>query len=259
MTARTSAEMKESHAQWLAEQPMTLRCQLPKCRWRYTGPAAQAIEQAKAHRLEKHPDLKPRTRAQIVAEAKKKRPIAMSPAASLPEPEPELPKPKEEVVTLDAPEPEPTKRFRWETDTAIEAVKAWAATHGRPPGSKEAISGSGLPSPPAATRLFGSWGSLIKAAGFPRPVRGRKPGATIKPKEPKHEVERENATDPAGTKVDATRLATFLYLLLRDELPAGAVEYLVLEAEKAKRPKFCNAHVSAYANELAGRLLESLA
>ena len=55
------------------------------------------------------------------------------------------------------------------------------------------------------------------------------------------------------------RLVAFLYDLLRDDLPAGAVERLVREGEKYPPPyKFSNSHLEAYARELAQRLLPNL-
>lgn len=51
-------------------------------------------------------------------------------------------------------------------------------------------------------------------------------------------------------------LEAFLYLLLRDKLPAGAVEYLVIEAEALgnNSPVFSNEQLAIYAKELTSRL-----
>lgn len=53
-------------------------------------------------------------------------------------------------------------------------------------------------------------------------------------------------------------LVTFLYVLLRDHLPAGAVEQLmrdhVVKAEGRART-YSNQHLEAYARELAARLV----
>ncbi len=53
-------------------------------------------------------------------------------------------------------------------------------------------------------------------------------------------------------------LIAFLYHLLRDALPSGEVERLMLEAEKItprNQAVYSNAHLAAYASELAGRLV----
>lgn len=54
-----------------------------------------------------------------------------------------------------------------------------------------------------------------------------------------------------------TGLVSFLYILLRDKLPAGVVEALVIdhvEKTDGKVVKFSNPHLQAYAEELAGRI-----
>jgi hypothetical protein len=53
-------------------------------------------------------------------------------------------------------------------------------------------------------------------------------------------------------------LVTFLYLLMRDYLPAGRIEELVTESEKTLTEGgalLSGAYVAAYAQELAGRLV----
>lgn len=249
---KTAAEMKESHGKWLAAQPMLIRCQIGGCPWTYEGPAEQGQEQARAHRQAEHPDLNPRSRAQIVKDTKAKKPISMSPTT----------KPKGEAAVTETVEA-PARGARWTLDLAIRAVKDFAITHGRPPISTEAVTGSGLPSPPTATKLAGSWADLIERAGFPRPNKATRTVAKPKSEKPKPErktrLKKPSAVraDPAvPAVVDAARVETFLCLLLRDELPAGAVERLVAKAERATRQEF-SGHVAAYASELAGRLLES--
>ena len=65
-----------------------------------------------------------------------------------------------------------------------------------------------------------------------------------------------DALSLAQREVDAVQ--TFLYLLLRDELSAGKVEKLVLDATVGfgKETWYSNPHVAAYAAELRYRLLE---
>lgn len=50
------------------------------------------------------------------------------------------------------------------------------------------------------------------------------------------------------------RLVTFLYLLMRDELPTGKVEALIKEVELAPKPMFTGVYLESYARQLAERL-----
>lgn len=62
---------------------------------------------------------------------------------------------------------------------------------------------------------------------------------------------------PTAITLKADQLVAFLYDLLRDELPAGKVERLALEAQKVRRRdevRFSNRHLAAYATDLADRL-----
>jgi hypothetical protein len=49
------------------------------------------------------------------------------------------------------------------------------------------------------------------------------------------------------------KLVTFLYLLMRDELPTGKVENLIAQANVG-RPIFSGAYLESYARQLAERL-----
>jgi len=51
------------------------------------------------------------------------------------------------------------------------------------------------------------------------------------------------------------KLKVFLYLLMLDTTVPGEVERIVAMAEKNADPKFLNAHLAAYAEELSKRLL----
>jgi hypothetical protein len=55
------------------------------------------------------------------------------------------------------------------------------------------------------------------------------------------------------------RLVAFMYLLMRDDLPPGEVERLVLEAEKTeigpyRKEDYTNKHLAKYAVEIVRRL-----
>lgn len=54
------------------------------------------------------------------------------------------------------------------------------------------------------------------------------------------------------------RLIAFLYLMLRDQLPAGVIEKIMVEQVDTltQEPKFSNPHLEAYARELSERLLK---
>jgi hypothetical protein len=54
---------------------------------------------------------------------------------------------------------------------------------------------------------------------------------------------------------ECSKLATFFYLLIRDELPAGVVERIVMECEKSgDKNKMTNGHIAEYANLIEKRL-----
>ena len=54
------------------------------------------------------------------------------------------------------------------------------------------------------------------------------------------------------------RLTTFLYILLRDHVPAGDVEDILQHhAEVPGSPVYSNPHLAAYAKELAQRLVSN--
>lgn len=60
----------------------------------------------------------------------------------------------------------------------------------------------------------------------------------------------EAAKNPANVK-----LVAFLYLLLRDSVPAGEIARLMKEADKgASGAEFTNKHLETYARELAALL-----
>jgi hypothetical protein len=52
------------------------------------------------------------------------------------------------------------------------------------------------------------------------------------------------------------RVKTLLYLLMRDELPAGVVIQRVIDARAAGTPDYTNPHLAALADDLLGRLRE---
>lgn len=63
----------------------------------------------------------------------------------------------------------------------------------------------------------------------------------------------DNLRVASGTVAYDDRLTSFLYELMRDHLPAGAVEALVREAEKVT-VTYSNGWLAEYAHYLAGRL-----
>lgn len=71
----------------------------------------------------------------------------------------------------------------WTRERIIDAIRAWAAQHGRPPSSSEWIRASASPGiHPARTNVYQSsngwnapfryWADAVEAAGFPRPLVG---------------------------------------------------------------------------------------
>jgi len=55
------------------------------------------------------------------------------------------------------------------------------------------------------------------------------------------------------------RLKTLLYLLMRDDLPAGTVIGRVIDAKAAGMAAYTNPHLAALADDLVARLKEPLA
>jgi hypothetical protein len=60
---------------------------------------------------------------------------------------------------------------RWTQETALAAVKAYAARHGHPPSTNHGD--RSVLTQPTAWKLFGSWANMIEQAGFERPIRGK--------------------------------------------------------------------------------------
>ena len=60
-------------------------------------------------------------------------------------------------------------------------------------------------------------------------------------------------------RVKNNKLVTFLYLLMRDELPCGVVERIVQELENTGKDYFVlsNGYLADYAYEIAERLLKN--
>lgn len=61
-------------------------------------------------------------------------------------------------------------------------------------------------------------------------------------------------------KINTEHLATFLYLLMRDELPTGKVARIIQEVEKNKSHfdvEFSNRNLSGMAREYAERILKA--
>jgi hypothetical protein len=65
-----------------------------------------------------------------------------------------------------------TRRGGWTRETMIAAIQSFVEANGHPPAHANLTGNRLLPSAPAATRLFGSFGALVEAAGFDRPTRG---------------------------------------------------------------------------------------
>lgn len=70
---KSLSDLRDEHAAWAETLPTTTSC--ARCRWTHTGTAAEGREAFTAHRLTKHPEVKP---------SKKRRPqqkghIPMSP------------------------------------------------------------------------------------------------------------------------------------------------------------------------------------
>lgn len=63
------------------------------------------------------------------------------------------------------PSPAPA-RTTWTRERCIEALRAWAAEHGRTPTSADWATSGAVPTRQTIANAFGSWGATIAAAGF---------------------------------------------------------------------------------------------
>lgn len=147
-TGKTAAQMTAEFGEWADQQETVTRCALEGCDWEFGGTAAEARERSAQHRSESHPGLRPRSITQIQRE-----------------------KQKEEAKVKERRAREET----WPQERIVKAFQDFAKKHGRPPTTGDANDPT-LPSQTTVTKRFGSWSNGIAAAGFPRPVRGRRAG-----------------------------------------------------------------------------------
>jgi len=77
------------------------------------------------------------------------------------------------------PQPRALVRPRsWTRDEIVASIQRWALEHGRQPSQNDWLrSGDYHPSATTATKIFGTWGAALVAAGFMVP-RGRPPRVT---------------------------------------------------------------------------------
>lgn len=187
--SKTVSQMVRESEVWRDLQPQTTRCQhCPD--WVFVGTAADAREAFAQHLRDVHPHVNPLTskqrRNRMLQEAKQRRADMDAArveqrAARAAEDRPAEADTGKRVRRVAAATPSRdavggarktwTTRKRWTTETAIAAVQAFAAEHGRPPAMGDTLRNPALPPKTVGVRLYGSWGSLIEAAGFPRPTR----------------------------------------------------------------------------------------
>lgn len=70
----------------------------------------------------------------------------------------------------------------WTREQIIDAIRQWAAEHGRPPTTKDWHSWSpDRPTHDVVRSRYGTWGAAIVAAGYPRPKPGTPPRRQERP------------------------------------------------------------------------------
>lgn len=75
------------------------------------------------------------------------------------------------------------------------------------------------------------------------------------PRQPRGATTNEETRRASGSVNSEDPLVLFFYLLLRDHMPAGKVEDLVMEIERATLPAaFTNGWLATYAHDLAARV-----
>lgn len=94
----------------------------------------------------------------------------------------------------------PKRSTAWTREEAIASVRARAAELGRPPSYKDCLGDGRIPQWPTQKRLFGSFGAMVEAAGFPRPTRGTRYSA-VSEREPQGDVA---AVEPVGSPAPAS-------------------------------------------------------
>lgn len=57
--------------------------------------------------------------------------------------------------------------------------------------------------------------------------------------------------------VDGNRLEAFIYLLIRDHMPAGRLEKVIMEVENIEKAQFTNGYLAKYAKLLSNRIIEN--
>lgn len=149
---KTVGQMKAEAQVWADQQEIVTSCDFTDCDWRFTGPAVAGRERAAAHRLESHPELRPRSISEIQRQRK-----------------------QEDAKMAEEAKQRRVREERWPAEKIVVAFQAFAKKHKRPPTTGDANDPT-LPSQTTVAKRFGTWGNGIVAAGFPRPVRGRRAG-----------------------------------------------------------------------------------
>lgn len=154
---------------------LTVRCELPGCDWSYDGPAAEAIQQAAAHRERAHPEVAKRA-------TKKRRRPAAGPVKEVP-------------MLKEASRDEiPTRAAR---ESALEAIRAFIYEHGRPPTLADLDRpDNNLPGWAVVRDLFPSFDAALAAAG---PLFAMEPDANQPP--PAQADDAPAADDAAETAI----------------------------------------------------------
>jgi hypothetical protein len=78
------------------------------------------------------------------------------------------------------PQQQATKAVVWTRDEIVDRIKQWADDHGEPPtrAQWEGPTTNDRPNMQLVAKRFGKWGDAIVAAGFPRPTKGTRKGAS---------------------------------------------------------------------------------
>lgn len=265
---KRASEMNAEYQEWADRQPAKSSCARPGCRWKFSGTAGEAREAAAAHRAAEHPELRPRTVQQITTAKKREEKEQMAEARRE-----AAARPRREPAPAPVPEEARGRKKKWTKEKALDGVREIAAELGHPPTANHAKTDSRIPSGPTVAKLFGTHADMIEQAGFERPSRATRYGrrslsavaeptpdepAEVAPEAPEQPVEEAL---PGESAPPPDELVAFLYLLLRDRLPAGHIEQAVADVEqlKGKRPVFSNLGLEEYARDVAGRLLRSAA
>jgi len=142
---------------------VTARCFDAECGWSWSGVQGEAVKRATAHRT-MFGDHTVEIQPLVDVSDNGRQALDRMDAGEKQEPGQTRSNPEPPVAS--------ERRPAWTREDALSAIKAFAATNGRPPTTTECTRANSLPSQSVIRDLFVTFADAIVAAGFTRPTRG---------------------------------------------------------------------------------------